>query len=122
VVIGREDLVEDPRFADNAARMAHRPELVAELEQALAARDTHDWVEVMLEAGVPAGPIHDYAEAVADPHTLAREMVVEMEHPEAGMIKGLGIPVKLSATPGSVRRPAPLLGQHTDEILKELDG
>jgi crotonobetainyl-CoA:carnitine CoA-transferase CaiB-like acyl-CoA transferase len=57
---------------------------------------------------------------VNDPHTKAREMVVEMEHPEAGTVYGLGIPVKLSATPGSVRRPAPLLGQHTAEILAEL--
>ena len=121
-VLGRPELAEDPRFADNAARMAHRPELVAELEAALAAGDTAHWVEALLEAGVPAGPIHDYAQAVADPHTLARDMVVEMEHPEAGTVYGLGIPVKLSETPGSIRRPAPLLGQHTDEILGELDG
>ena len=68
--------------------------------------------------GVPAGPIHDYAQVFADPHTLAREMVVEIEHPEAGTVTALGIPVKLSATPGAIRRPAPLLGQHTDEILR----
>ena len=74
----------------------------------------------LLEAGVPAGPLHDVQQVVDDPHTQAREMVVEMEHPEAGTVYGLGIPVKLSATPGSVRRPAPLLGQHTDEILAEL--
>jgi formyl-CoA transferase len=120
--IGRPELVDDPRFATNADRMARRPELVAELESALAARDTAAWVAHLLEAGVPAGPIHDYAQAVADPHTLAREMVVEMQHPEAGTVYGLGIPVKLSATPGSIRRPAPLLGEHTDEILAELRG
>src|SRR3954451_20963357 len=117
--LGREDLVE--RFPTNAERMARRPELVKELEAALAAHDTADWVQALLDAGVPAGPIHDYAQAVADPHTRAREMVVEMQHPEAGTVYGLGIPVKLSATPGSIRRPAPLLGQHTDEILAELD-
>jgi formyl-CoA transferase len=116
--LGRPDLVE--AFPTNADRMARRPELVRELEAALAARDTADWVEALLEAGVPAGPIHDYAQAVADPHTHAREMVVEMEHPEAGTVYGLGIPVKLSATPGAVRRPAPLLGEHTREILDEL--
>jgi crotonobetainyl-CoA:carnitine CoA-transferase CaiB-like acyl-CoA transferase len=119
-VVGREDLPLDPRFATNADRMANRPALAAELEAALAARDTDAWVDALLEAGVPAGPIHDYAQVVADPHTLAREMVVEMEHPEAGTVYGLGIPVKLSATPGSIRRPAPLLGQHSDEILAEL--
>jgi formyl-CoA transferase len=118
-VIGRPELVDDPRFAGNAERMAHRPELVAELERALAARDTDAWVQALLAAGVPAGPIHDYAQAVADPHTLARDMVVEMEHPEAGTVRGIGIPVKLSATPGSIRRPAPLLGQHDEEVRAE---
>jgi crotonobetainyl-CoA:carnitine CoA-transferase CaiB-like acyl-CoA transferase len=121
-VIGREDLPQDPRFATNADRMAHRPELVAELEAATMARDTAEWVEALLEAGVPAGPILDYAQVADDPHTRAREMVVEMEHPEAGTVRGLGIPIKLSATPGTIRRPAPLLGQHTDEILAELEG
>ncbi len=100
--------------------MANRPALAAELETALAAHDTAYWVDALLEAGVPAGPILDYQQVVDDPHTRAREMVVEMEHPEAGTVYGLGIPVKLSATPGSIRRPAPLLGQHTDEILAEL--
>jgi len=117
-VIGRPELVWT--FPTNADRMARRPELVAALEEALAGRTTDEWVEAFLEAGVPAGPIHDYAQVVEDPHTKAREMVVEMEHPEAGTVYGLGIPVKLSATPGSIRRPAPLLGQHTDEVLAEL--
>jgi formyl-CoA transferase len=118
--IGREDLPGDPRFATNTDRMANRPALAAELEQALAEHDTAYWVDTLLEAGVPAGPILDYQQVVDDPHTRARDMVVEMEHPEAGTVYGLGIPVKLSATPGSIRRPAPLLGQHTGEILAEL--
>ncbi|HEY6888842.1 MAG TPA: CoA transferase [Solirubrobacter sp.] len=122
LVLGREDLPEDPRFAANADRMRNRPALVEELERATTARDTAEWVDALLEAGVPAGPILDYAQVVDDPQTRAREMVVEMEHPEAGTVRGLGIPVKLSATPGTIRRPAPLLGQHTDEILAELDG
>jgi formyl-CoA transferase len=117
--LGREDLPGDPRFATNADRMAHRPELVAELERALAAHSTAHWVDALLEAGVPAGPILDYAQVVDDPHTRAREMVVDMEHPEAGTIHGLGIPIKLSATPGTIRRPAPLLGQHGDEVRRE---
>ena len=119
--IGRADLPDDPRFATNADRMANLPALVDELEQALAGRTTAEWVDALLEAGVPAGPILDYAQVVADPHTRAREMVVEMEHPEAGTVRALGIPVKLSATPGTIRRPAPLLGQHSDEIRAELD-
>jgi crotonobetainyl-CoA:carnitine CoA-transferase CaiB-like acyl-CoA transferase len=118
-VIGREDLLADPRFAANGDRMANRPELVAELEAALAAAGTDDWVARLEAAGIAAGPIHDYAEVFADPHTQARGMEVEMEHPEEGAVRGLGIPVKLSDTPGSVRRAAPLLGEHTDEVLLE---
>jgi crotonobetainyl-CoA:carnitine CoA-transferase CaiB-like acyl-CoA transferase len=117
--LGREDLIEDPRFATNEARMANRAALAAELESALAARDTGEWVEALLEAGVPAGPIHDYAQVFEDPHTRAREMVVELEHPVEGTIRALGIPVKLSETPGRIRRPAPLLGEHTDEVFAE---
>jgi crotonobetainyl-CoA:carnitine CoA-transferase CaiB-like acyl-CoA transferase len=120
-VIGREDLPGDPRFATNADRMANRPDLVAQLESATTRETTAHWVDALLEAGVPAGPILDYAQVVEDPHTRARDMVVEMEHPEAGTVQALGIPVKLSATPGTIRRPAPLLGQHTAEILAELD-
>jgi crotonobetainyl-CoA:carnitine CoA-transferase CaiB-like acyl-CoA transferase len=105
----------DPRFTTNADRMAHRAELVRELEAALATHDTAFWVDALLAAGVPAGPIHDYAQAVADPHTRAREMVVELDGTPA-----LGIPVKLSATPGAIRRPAPRLGEHTQAILDEL--
>ena len=74
---------------------------------------------MLVEGGVPCGPIHDYAEVFADPHTQAREMEVSIEHPVEGTIRALGIPVKLSDTPGAIRRPAPLLGQHTEEILQE---
>jgi crotonobetainyl-CoA:carnitine CoA-transferase CaiB-like acyl-CoA transferase len=118
--VGRADLVADPRFATNADRMANRAALAAELESVLERRGTGDWVQVLLDAGVPAGPINDYAQVFADPHTQARDMVVEMEHPVEGTVRGLGIPVKLSETPGQIRRAAPLLGQHTAEILREL--
>ena len=118
-VIGREELVGDPRFATNADRMANRPQLAAELEAALASDGTDAWVARLEEAGIAAGPIHDYAEVFADPHTQAREMEVTMEHPEEGTVRGLGIPVKLSETPGSIRRAAPLLGEHTEEVLRE---
>ena len=118
-VLGREDLVEDARFASNDDRMANRPELVAELESALAARGTDEWIAALVAGGVPCGPIHDYAEVFADPHTQAREMEVAIEHPVEGTVRGLGIPVKLSETPGSVRRPAPLLGEHSEQVLAE---
>jgi formyl-CoA transferase len=117
--IGRSELAADERFATNDARMANREALEAELESALAARSTDDWVAVLSEAGVPCGPIHDYRQVFEDPHTQAREMEVRLDHPVEGRISALGIPVKLSETPGSVRRPAPLLGEHTAEVLGE---
>jgi crotonobetainyl-CoA:carnitine CoA-transferase CaiB-like acyl-CoA transferase len=117
--IGREELLRDERFAGNDARMRNRIELVAELEAALAGRDTAEWVETLAAAGVPCGPINDYAGVVRDPHTLARDMVVELEHPVEGTVRALGIPIKLSETPGEIRRPAPLLGEHTEEVLRE---
>jgi len=116
--VGLPDLVKDPRFATNPDRMAHREALVAELESALKDRDTDDWVEALLAAGVPAGPIRNYEQVCEDPHTQAREMVVDMSYPVEGVIHGLGIPIKLSETPGRIRRAAPLLGQHTDEVLE----
>lgn len=119
-VLDREDLMTDPRFGTNPDRMANKKELVAELEAALKERPTAEWVDRLLDAGVPAGPLHDYRQVCEDPHTRAREMVITMQHPAEGEIRGLGIPVKLSDTPGQVRRPAPLLGEHTDEILDRL--
>jgi crotonobetainyl-CoA:carnitine CoA-transferase CaiB-like acyl-CoA transferase len=117
--IGRADLLDDARFAGNDARMRNRGELAAELEAALEERDTGELVEALLAAGVPCGPIHDYADVVADRHTLARAMVVELEHPVEGTVRALGMPLKLSDTPGEIRRPAPLLGEHTEEVLRE---
>lgn len=119
-VIGREDLLEDKRFAANMDRMEHIDELTEELETAFAGGTTQEWVDSLLEQGVPAGPIYNYQEVFEDPHTEAREMMVEMEHPVEGTVKGLGIPMKLSETPGKIRRPAPLVGQHSDEVLAEI--
>ncbi|RZQ63354.1 CaiB/BaiF CoA transferase family protein [Amycolatopsis suaedae] len=117
-VLGRPDLAADERFTTNTDRVRNREPLATELTCTLRTRDTADWVERLLEAGVPAGPIHDYAQSCADPHTQARQMVLEMEQPGEGRVRTLGIPVKLSDTPGSVTRPAPGLGQHTDEVLR----
>jgi CoA:oxalate CoA-transferase len=78
------------------------------------------WQAVLDAAGVPNGPINTIDKVLQDPQVLAREMVVEIQHPVAGVLKMAGVPIKMSETQGSVRRPAPLLGQHTEEILKEL--
>jgi crotonobetainyl-CoA:carnitine CoA-transferase CaiB-like acyl-CoA transferase len=119
-VLGRKDLTQDKRFSTNEDRMNHREELVEELESVLKERDTDEWEKLLLEEGVPVGPIYNYKQVFEDPHTQAREMVVEMEHPVEGTVRSLGIPVKLSETPGEIRRPAPLLGEHTEETLAEL--
>lgn len=118
--LDRLDLVDDPRFVSNADRLQNQTVLAAEIEATLRKRDKVEWVEIIRNAGVPAGPIYDYREVFEDPHTRAREMVVEMDHPIEGRVRGLGIPVKLSETPGRIRRPAPLLGEHTDETLTDL--
>jgi crotonobetainyl-CoA:carnitine CoA-transferase CaiB-like acyl-CoA transferase len=119
-VIGRNDLIADARFASNGDRMVNLAALVRELESTLATNTTAHWVDTLLEAGVPAGPIHNYPQVFADPHTKARHMVEEIEHPVEGRIRTLGFPVKMSGTPPRVRRPPPQLGQHTDEVLREL--
>ena len=118
--IGRTDLAADTRFAAGKPRQENRKALIAELERTTATETRAFWLERLDKEGVPAGPINNYAEALADPHTLARKMVVDLVHPGAGPIKALGVPVKLSETPGAVDRAAPLLGQHTEEILVEL--
>ncbi len=116
----RPDLLADPRFVDNPSRATRAVELAAELEQVFVTRSTAEWLERLDAAGIPAGPINDMAAVYADPHVQARQMMVELEHPTAGPVKYIGLPVKLSATPGAIRRPAPTLGQHTEEILGEL--
>ncbi len=118
--IGRPDLLEDPRFAGRGARMENRGALIEAIENTTLGETRSHWLAHLDQEGVPSGPINSYAEALADPQALARQMVVDLVHPGAGHIKALGVPVKLSGTPGAVDRPAPLLGQHTAEILTEL--
>ncbi|MGQ7846445.1 CaiB/BaiF CoA transferase family protein [Granulosicoccus sp. 3-233] len=118
-VIDATHLNEDERFASNAARMQHRSELVAELETRFRQRKTEQWVSLLNQAGIPAGPILDILQMHQDPQTIAREMVVDVEHPRAGTVKSLGTPVKFHGTPGCIHRAAPLLGQHSREVLLE---
>jgi crotonobetainyl-CoA:carnitine CoA-transferase CaiB-like acyl-CoA transferase len=118
--IGRPDLVGDTRFARARDRMTNRNALVADIEKTTAGAPCAHWLARLDAAGVPAGPINTYAEALVDPHALARDMIVDLDHPGAGAIKALGVPVKLSDTPGAVDRAAPLLGQDNAALLAEL--
>jgi formyl-CoA transferase len=118
--IERPELLIDARFNARDRRLANRRALAGEIEETTAKESRAHWLTRLEAAGVPSGPINTYPEALADPHTLARNMVVDLVHPGAGPIKNLGVPMKLSETPGAVERPAPLLGEHTDAILTEL--
>ena len=118
-VLEESALAEDPRFLDNAARLTNRVALAETLAPIFARRGTADWLERLEAAGVPAGPVLDVTEMHADPQTRAREMVVEMQHPVAGPVSSIGLPVKFSETPGVLDRPAPQLGQHSREVLLE---
>lgn len=117
--IGVPELNEDPRFVTNHERMHNLPALEEELNRVFRQRTTEDWLAALEEAGVPAGPVLTVNEMLEDPQALAREMIVETEHPVAGMTKALGLPVKFSETPGGIELPAPLLGQHSAEVLAE---
>ena len=117
---GVAELAADPRFTTNAGRVRHREELVAALEEVFSRRTTAEWMELLTAAGIPCGPIHTVGQVLQDPHVLAREMVVQLPHPTAGPVRMTGVPVKFSETPGVVRRPPPLLGEHTVEVLREL--
>jgi len=117
--LGAPEWIADARFADNTERMRNLEALVALMNERLMKRKVRDWLALLDAEGIPCGPINSIADMAADPHTRAREMVVELEHPRAGRTRALGLPLKLSATPGKVSRPAPLLGEHTREVLGE---
>ncbi len=118
-VIDLPELAGDSRFADNAGRMANLAALEEILNERFATRPSEDWLARLREVGVPAGPVLDINLMHDDPQAIARNMVPETDHPVAGRVKTIGLPVKFSATPGGVRVPAPLLGEHTRQVLAE---
>ena len=118
-IIGAEGLVTDERFATNRGRVVHYNELRPLLVERLHSRTRQEWVRELKAAGVPCGSVRDVAEVLSDPHLDARGMIETVDHVTAGAIRLLGVPIKLSHTPGSVRVAPPALGQHTDRILEE---
>lgn len=119
-IIKRPDLAADSRYETNHSRCENMPDLLPALNEAMHSQSSAHWLE-KLEAGhVPAGPINSISQVLADPQVLARNMLVELTHPVAGKIKIPGSPIKLSETPAEVKVPAPLLGQHNNEILQDL--
>ena len=118
-VLGAPEWIEDARFRSNADRMRNLEALTALMSERLRTRCAGEWIAALEAEGVPCGPINTIAAMAADPQTAAREMVVALQHPVAGATRALGLPIKLSATPGGVTRPAPTFGQHTREVLGE---
>src|SRR3954470_16230852 len=117
-LIGKPELPDDPRFTTNALRVKNNDAIVAILQAELAKRTNAEWLATLEAAGIPAGPVLHHDEGFADPQILARGIVAEVEHAKAGKQRTLGVPVKMSATPGGVRRAAPTLGQHDGELKK----
>ncbi|MDH5207552.1 MAG: CoA transferase [Burkholderiaceae bacterium] len=118
-VLGHPEWRDDPRFRTNSDRMTHLPELARLMNEVLGTRTRAEWMEAFDAAGVPVGPVHSIGEALNHPQTLARGMVVDLEHPQAGPTKALGCPIHFSETQAAVTRPAPLLGEHTRELLRD---
>ena len=119
-LMGREDLVADPRFKTIPDRVQNLDALIPILSEETCKQPTDWWLERLEAAGIPCGPVLDHAQVLTHPQTLARHMVEEVDHPTAGRMKMLGIPVKMSGTPGGIRRPAPRLNEHGDEIRADL--
>ncbi len=120
--IGCPELAEDPRFLSNPLRTSNYDELRPLLAATIARKSTGEWIDIFEEHGVPNGPINTIDQVVNDPQVLAREMIVQIDHPVAGPTKIPGIPIKMNLSPGEVKRPAPLLGEHTRQILSDLLG
>lgn len=118
-VLGHPEWRSDPRFTTNSDRMVHLDVLVEKMNAVLSTRTKAEWIEAFDAAGVPVGPVHTIGEALSHPQTLARGMVVDLVHPQAGPTRAVGCPVHFSDTPTSITRPAPMLGEHTREVLRE---
>src|SRR5215510_10387613 len=118
-VLGHSEWADAPEFKTDGQRIKNREELAARIEAITSAKPRAHWLELFDANNIPCGPINDYSQVFEDPQVIARELVVDVEHPTLGAIRALGSPIKLSATPPDVRRRAPLLGEHTEEVLSE---
>jgi crotonobetainyl-CoA:carnitine CoA-transferase CaiB-like acyl-CoA transferase len=119
-IIGADNLISDPRFLEKKDRVARQQELAAILAPYFQKENTKHWFKKLDALGIPCGPVMDHLETLSDPHIIAREMIAKVHHPKAGSSRTLGTPIKLSKTPGGVRRAAPTLGEHNDEVRAQL--
>jgi len=121
-VLGKPEWLEDPRFESNPKRVENRDALIPMINEVMSQKTCDEWMKGMVAASVPAGPVNNMQRLFADPQVLHREMIAEVPHPTIGTLRLGGVPVKYSATPGAVRLPPPLLGQHTTEVLADVLG
>ena len=121
-LIGCPELADDPRYRTNQDRVKNRGSLIPRLEQVFLTRSYEEWEKLLVEAGVPVGAVNDFAQVVDHPQVKARRSLVEVDHPRAGRIRVVAPVVRMSATPGAVRTPAPALGEHTEEVLRDFLG
>lgn len=121
-LIGYPELADDPRYRTNQDRVKNRDSLIPRLEQVFLTRSYEEWEKLLVEAGVPVGAVNDFAQVVDHPQVKARRSLVEVDHPRAGRIRVVAPVVRMSATPGAVRTPAPALGEHTEEVLRDFLG
>jgi crotonobetainyl-CoA:carnitine CoA-transferase CaiB-like acyl-CoA transferase len=119
-LLGKPEWASEPRYARNPDRIANRDELDAAIAGILGSASAEEWIARLGAAGIPSGRINSVAQALNDPHTVAREMVCTVQHPTAGEVRMLGIPIRFSDTPASVRCAPPTLGQHTEQVLREM--
>jgi crotonobetainyl-CoA:carnitine CoA-transferase CaiB-like acyl-CoA transferase len=115
-----DELIDDPRFATDAERLRHEELILPRVAEIFRQRSRAEWLKILEEHDILCGPVYSDGEVFQDPQVLATKIVVEQSHPRAGTIKLIGTPVKLAKTPPQLRRPAPLFGQHTDQVLREL--
>jgi crotonobetainyl-CoA:carnitine CoA-transferase CaiB-like acyl-CoA transferase len=118
-LLGLEALTDDPRYVTNSARSANRPALIAALQEVFLTKTYEEWEAILLPAGVPMGAVNTLDAVLDHPQVAARKAIVDTTHPVAGAVKMTAPTVQLSDTPGSIRSPAPLLGQHTEQVLQE---
>ncbi len=121
-LVGRPELITDPRFIDNPTRTENVEDVTKVMNEIIGTKPMDEWLQILDDAGIPCAPISTMAEVVTDPQILSRDMIVPVEHPTAGTINVAGVPIKFSETPGAIKTAAPTLGQHTEEILTGLLG
>ncbi|HEY7065837.1 MAG TPA: CoA transferase [Chloroflexota bacterium] len=120
-VLELDHLADDPRFSDPAESAQFRAEVFPIIEELFKLRPSREWLAVLDEVDVPCAPVLERREVFFEAQIVENEMIVPLEHPKVGPTRVLGVPLRLSATPGAIRAPAPLIGQHTDEVLRSLD-